>query len=209
VELPRGKSCSHVVVSPFTLSQCPTSTLLGDGSFRSIKDLDLVDEYISNTYSDQPCVTAMTGHASKGLEWDTVYLIGFAGIPSKTTIEKAELQPQIMKQERKLQYVMMSRSRCKMYECAEPEKPSLLEQALFPADFQESALEEIQSRKAKQARVFESVADSTEQVMEQTDSQNDLEDALEVRVLGACPCCHYFVACVTSFFTPLLTLYAL
>jgi hypothetical protein len=36
-----------------------------------------------------------------------------------------------------------------------------------------------------------------------------LEDALEVRVLGACPCCHYFVACVTSFFTPLLTLYVL
>nr|MCR5269211.1 ATP-binding domain-containing protein [Lachnospiraceae bacterium] len=56
-----------------------------------------------------------TVHASKGLEYDTVFVIGLQEglFPSAKAVTKEELQ-----EERRLLYVAMTRARTRLYLCA-------------------------------------------------------------------------------------------
>ena len=65
-----------------------------------------VEKIFVNSTDGVPCLTLATGHKAKGQEWDHVFILDRALIPSKWCEEQAELT-----QERNLFYVMVTRAR--------------------------------------------------------------------------------------------------
>lgn len=58
-------------------------------------------------------VTLMTVHAAKGLEWESVYIVGGEeGVfPSAQSIKNASLNPRVLNEERRLMYVAITRAK--------------------------------------------------------------------------------------------------
>lgn len=71
-----------------------------------------------DSYDDKKdCVTLMTMHASKGLEFDNVFVIGWNdGIfPQNRVIQEADLDPDRLEEERRLAYVAITRARKRLF----------------------------------------------------------------------------------------------
>lgn len=74
--------------------------------------LSSVDEKDSNDFSHTGAVTLMTLHAAKGLEFDTVFMVGMEeyGFPHARALEE-DAKPDQLEEERRLAYVGMTRAR--------------------------------------------------------------------------------------------------
>lgn len=71
-----------------------------------------------DSYDDKKdCVTLMTMHASKGLEFNNVFVIGWNdGIfPQNRVIQEADLDPDRLEEERRLAYVAITRARKRLF----------------------------------------------------------------------------------------------
>lgn len=71
-----------------------------------------------DSYDDKKdCVTLMTMHASKGLEFNNVFVIGWNdGIfPQNRVIQEADLNPDRLEEERRLAYVAITRARKRLF----------------------------------------------------------------------------------------------
>lgn len=71
-----------------------------------------------DSYDDKKdCVTLMTMHASKGLEFNNVFVIGWNdGIfPQNRVIQEADLEPDRLEEERRLAYVAITRARKRLF----------------------------------------------------------------------------------------------
>lgn len=71
-----------------------------------------------DSYDDKKdCVTLMTMHASKGLEFSNVFVIGWNdGIfPQNRVIQEADLDPDRLEEERRLAYVAITRARKRLF----------------------------------------------------------------------------------------------
>ena len=71
-----------------------------------------------DSYDDKKdCVTLMTMHASKGLEFNNVFVIGWNdGIfPQNRVIQEADLDPDRLEEERRLAYVAITRARKSLF----------------------------------------------------------------------------------------------
>lgn len=59
-----------------------------------------------------------TGHASKGLEFDHVFIINYSQLPSARAVEAGGIK---LEQERKLMFVMLTRTRRELSFLVEPQ----------------------------------------------------------------------------------------
>lgn len=78
-----------------------------------LQEISLLTD-IDNYNSDLDCVVLMTVHSAKGLEFDTVFLIGFEEtiFPSELSLAEGELG---VEEERRLAYVAITRTKKKLY----------------------------------------------------------------------------------------------
>jgi DNA helicase-2/ATP-dependent DNA helicase PcrA len=111
---------------------------------RSLQEYESLSSYLehvslitdSDNTREEECVSIMTIHASKGLEFDTVFLVGWEeGVfPSQKSLEQKSHQA--LEEERRLAYVAITRARRNLYiSCAEQRRLYGGTNASYPSRF--------------------------------------------------------------------------
>lgn len=105
----RATDCEHRIDSIYDKADSLRGILAATGA----SAFDQLEEALDQIFAATGGVTLATGHASKGLEWHTVYFLDRYLLPSKYAQERGEDSPQ-MQQENNLKYVMRTRAKSRL-----------------------------------------------------------------------------------------------
>lgn len=81
-----------------------------------LEEISLLSD-IDNYDNKKDCVTLMTMHASKGLEFNNVFIIGWNDgvFPQSRAIQESDIDPDSIEEERRLAYVGITRARKRLF----------------------------------------------------------------------------------------------